>query len=123
MIIFKKFGKKVKITNADWKKLRARFNPHKAVATSLGYAIKKACPFCKKYHHYLHCKGCPLTIFADDGGLGCENFFLKLFPDMEFETGDISEVYWDKCCDIEVRIQLYKLQTMMGVIEGLQEKK
>lgn len=123
MIIFRKFGKKVKIPNADWKKLRARFNPHNAIRKGGEYIIEKGCPFCPKYHQgeTYKCKGCPLSVFLDGHKLGCENFLKKLFISLDFNAGDIAELSWWKENDLSARTQLYKLQVMMDKIEGLKE--
>ena len=125
MIIFKKFGKKVKITNKDWKQLRARFTPHNAIRKGGRYIIEKGCPFCPKYQPTAscECKGCPLAVFAHSHHLGCEIFFSKLFPGMEFNAGDITEISWWKEDDVKARTQLYKLQVMMGKIEELKENR
>ena len=125
MIIFQKFGKKIKITNEDWGKLRSRFNPHNAVRKGGKYIIEKGCPFCPKYQPTVscECKGCPLAVFSHESRLGCEKFFDKLFPNLEFNAGDITELTWWKGCDLKARIQLYKLQRMMDKIEELKENK
>lgn len=123
MITFKKFGKKIKITNADWKGLRARFTPHNAIRKGSRYIIEKGCPFCPKYQPFAscECKGCPLAVFSHESKLGCERFFGELFLSLEFNAGDIAEISWWKEDDIHARIQLYKLQGMMDKIEGLKE--
>ena len=119
MIIFKKFGETVSISNRDWKKLRARFNPHNASFKTKYYMVEKACPFCPKYNDD-NCLDCPLDIFTDGLELGCEIFFNKLFPDRFFVTTEIGEIKWHKEIDLAVRKQLGQLQKMMDKIEASQ---
>ena len=123
MIIFKKFGKKVKITNKDWKQLKARFNPHNAIRKGSRYIIEKGCPFCPKYQPFAscECKGCPLAVFSHEGKLGCERFFNELFLSKDFDARSIGEVLWWKGDDLKARTQLHKLQGMMDKIERLKE--
>ena len=119
MITFKKFGKEVKISNADWKKLKARFSPHNARAKRDTYVIEKECPLCTKYnkHSMDRCEGCPFDVFGNNFDMGCVVFFEQLFPDMKFNTDNTQDIYWDKSQDLEAREQLYELEDMIAKIE------
>ncbi len=106
MIIFKKFGKTIKIRDNHWKRLRARYNPKDAVFDDENYLykIKRNCPFCMRYSE---CAGCPFEVFDTEG---CITFLERVFPDgTEFESGEISEVTWDESYDKEARKQLNRL--------------
>jgi len=124
MITFKKFGKEIKISNKDWKKLKARFSPHNAVVGRDRYVIEKECPLCAKYNKRASdcCTGCPLDVFSTDWDNGCFVFFDKLFPKMKFRIGEDADISWDILEDLEARKQLYELEDIMAKIEDSQNK-
>ena len=117
MIIFKKFGETIKIHNAHWKKLRARYDPENAVwiKSKEVYRIRKKCPFCDLY---TECNACPFMVF---GIHGCYEFFEQVFPSGQaFESDITTEVEWERDNDKKARKQLTKLQRMMDKIEASQ---
>jgi len=117
MIIFKKFGKTIKIRNDDWRKLRERFNPKNAVLNvdSCEYEIKRKCPLCSRY---AFCDGCP---FDEFGEYGCISFLERIFPNEEdFDTSDRTKIGWWQNCNKEATKQLTKIQKMMDKIEESQ---
>ena len=123
MIVFKKFGKTIKIRNDDWKRLRARYNSDNAVLNTEHevYEIKKECSFCSSCIRSAECGGCPLAVF---GKFGCYEFFERVFPSgIEFESDVIDRISWDECDDKKARGQLTRLQKMMDKIEASQGRK
>ena len=118
MIVFKKFGKTIKIRNDHWKKLRARFDPENAVLGDDGcYDIERDCPFCDMYLD-VECSGCPFEPF---GRTGCIDFIDMVFPKGQlFESGDCTLVWWEEYYDKKARRQLNRLQKMMDKIEAEQ---
>jgi hypothetical protein len=120
MIIFKKFGKTIKIRNDHWKRLRARYNHENAVldAKEGYYKIRRHCPFCNLY---LGCTGCPFDEFEEE--YGCLSFFEQLFRGgTRFDHGLIDMVTWDEWEDKKARKQLSRLQKMMDKIEASQKE-
>lgn len=125
MIVFKRYGKTVKISNRHWKSLRRRFNPDNAVKSRLdsgGFRIWRYCLLCREHHG---CERCGLGVFGKEGGeeptRGCAIFLRRLFKNkVAFDAGDVDVVRWHKGNDAEVRRQLKRIQKLMDEIEAQQ---
>lgn len=119
MITFKRYGKKLKIRNDDWKKLRKRFNPDNAVLDNDldEYYINVSCSLCDRYQGNL-CIECPFDVFSRTMGIlyGCSIFFGRLFREQQFSTGS-DDVSWEIRDDKKTRRQLKRLNEIMDEIE------
>lgn len=129
MIIFKRYGKTLRISNENWKGLRERFNSNYARKYKNTYVIRIDCPLCKifKLHAFQVCaskngRACTFKQFSTPGTIGCMAFFQKLFRDGPlFDGGWKDKIYWQAELDISVRKQLKRIQKLMDEVEKEQK--
>ena len=119
MIVFKRYGKTVKISNRHWKSLRARFNPNKAETYFDNFQILKDCLLCKEHEA---CDRCGFGEFAVGEIVGCINFFRLLFKGKSvLITENLDKVMWKRRNNALAVEQLNRIQKLMDKIEGEQE--
>lgn len=122
MIIFKRLGYTIKLSNLDWHSIRERFDLGKAKLDNEGehYVIKTPCFMCKKYHKPNDCGDCPIyKVLGEEFGRGsCTDLVESFFPDKEPDFNlESSEVWWSIFCDKEARRELKALNKIMDKIE------
>ena len=66
-------GKKVVMSNAEWKASLRRVDVKRAERVGGKYFINAKCPFCEARTRYARCKRCPLTVFRANeySSFGC----------------------------------------------------
>lgn len=118
MIEFKIKGHILRLTNAEWKNLKKRFDPKNAVLAGWTYSIKISCKLCARYKKKARCSGCPFYVL-----FSCNNACLELiqlmFPAQKFIV-NIRKIYWSSSDNYNARRQLNSLQRRMKRIEEAQ---
>lgn len=118
MIIFKRYGKTVRISNRHWKSLRARFNPDNAKKGKEYFIISRYCLLCREHEG---CERCGLGVFKRGEISGCAIFLKRLFRNkVAFCASNIDEIWWETKDDSKARQQLKRLQKFMNEIEAQQ---
>ena len=124
MIEFKKYGKTLKIGNKHWKTFRERFNPDNAKKYRGRYYIRIECSLCKTFKPSCVSRNrtaCPFYQFEANYGVGCVEFFCKLFRNgTYFRKNDVDHISWDEKNDKLARKQLMRIQKLMDEIEAQQ---
>lgn len=120
MIVFKKFGKTVRISNRHWKSLRSRFNPDNAKKDNgqEQFTISRPCLLC---HEHEDCERCGFEVFKRGEISGCTIFLKRLLRNkVAFCAGNIDEVWWETRDNDKARRQLKRTQKLMDEIEAQQ---
>ena len=123
MIVFKRLGKTIKLTNGDWRGIRRRFDLDKAkLVDKEFFAIVVPCSLCEKYQSRKplshRCERCPLyKAISDSHDDPCFTLMNSFLRNTEFEIIG-SMIWWEFEDNENARRQVKRLNKIMDEIEG-----
>jgi hypothetical protein len=109
-------GKKIVLFEADWEKLRERFDTELAELNGGLYHLDSTCPLCRDFVSD-GCRGCTFHKFEKMGTTseGCTNAIEILLGTEAFEFNpSVGGLHWEECNDKKAREQLDKVYTALG---------